>query len=494
MPCLAKCLAKNNHLNMNISFDHKNPVSIQRPSQRESHSTKVFPSRTIVHAKLEMTEPGDHDEQEAEAMAEAVVRSGKISRQISTGAGGSSGISLSPQMESRLAHLQGGGQPMPEGLMNMMERGFGQDFGHVRIHTDAEAAEMSSIINARAFTLGNDIYFNQGQFSPNTTEGQRLVAHELTHVVQGTGKVGRTPQAIESEEQGSSISAGDVAETILYISNLCNDIYSAFQSLKSYKEIYQLGKLFKELKVVADTELGIMRSTKDIIKATAEHRNIEATKLSRIVGWGGVALALIDYGLTFKSLDFENNPVASSSVIALKTANLASVIISQPTILAKVAAASPQTAALFFAFGAGCAIGDTINLVSEKVFGKAPGVALVDYIMNDDLSKVTKDDVLNYFNFAKSRIAYELYNEYNQLDDHKKEYVTIINSSQNGGNYKFHAFMLDYQKSLKEKNGKRFLKNCFVYSSTTSFPAGESRINNLDIFILKKAFQRVGLY
>lgn len=176
---------------MNTSFDHKDTPKNQRHSQHESQSAKTHPSRTIVHAKLEMTEPGDHDEQEADAMADAVVSGGKISRKISSGASGSSGIALSQQMESQLLQLQGGGRQMPQGLLNMMESGFGQDFSQVRLHTDSEAATMSSSINAKAFTHGNDIYFNRGQFSPETTEGQRLVAHELTHVVQGTGKVGR---------------------------------------------------------------------------------------------------------------------------------------------------------------------------------------------------------------------------------------------------------------------------------------------------------------
>ncbi len=178
---------------MNTSFDHKDAAQNQRPSQRENQSAKTHPSRTIVHAKLEMTEPGDHDEQEADAIANAVVSGGKISRKISSGGGGSSGIAVSQQMENQLSQLQGGGRQMPEGLRNMMESGFGQDFSQVRLHTDNEAASMSSSIHAKAFTLGNDIYFNRGQFAPETTEGQRLVAHELTHVVQGTGKVGREP-------------------------------------------------------------------------------------------------------------------------------------------------------------------------------------------------------------------------------------------------------------------------------------------------------------
>lgn len=137
-----------------------------------------------------MTEPGDHDEQEADAVAEKIAAGGKISRKISGGSG-TSGINVSNQMESQLNHLRGGGQAMPTGLRNMMESGFGQDFSHVRLHTDSEAASLSSSIHAKAFTHGNDIYFNQGQFSPDTSEGQKLMAHELTHVVQGGRKIGR---------------------------------------------------------------------------------------------------------------------------------------------------------------------------------------------------------------------------------------------------------------------------------------------------------------
>lgn len=176
---------------MEMSLKHKNQDAVPQAFQRENQSSLIYPSSTIVHAKLEMTEPGDHDEQEADTMANTIVSGGKISRKISSGGGGSSGIAVSQQMESQLLQLQGGGRQMPQGLLNMMESGFGQDFSQVRLHTDSEAATMSSSINAKAFTHGNDIYFNRGQFSPETTEGQRLVAHELTHVVQGTGKVGR---------------------------------------------------------------------------------------------------------------------------------------------------------------------------------------------------------------------------------------------------------------------------------------------------------------
>lgn len=149
-----------------------------------------LPSQTIVNAKLEMTNPTDHDEIEADNAANDIINGGIISRKISDG-DCSSGVRVSTAMENQLSHMQGGGQTMPHGLQSMMESGFGRDFSQVRLHTDSQAEEMSSSINAKAFTLGNDIYFNRGQFSPNTTEGQRLVAHELTHVVQGNRKISR---------------------------------------------------------------------------------------------------------------------------------------------------------------------------------------------------------------------------------------------------------------------------------------------------------------
>ena len=185
---------------MNTSFETKTQASKRRASHEESKSSIAYPSRTLVHAKLEMTNPGDQDEQEADAVANEVVSGGKIARKIS-GGGGSSGIVVSRKMESRLLQSQGGGQPMPQGLRSMMEDAFGQDFQQVRLHTDSEAASISSSIGAKAFSHGSDIYFNRGEFAPETTAGQHLVAHELTHVLQGGLSVRRKggDDSIDSE-------------------------------------------------------------------------------------------------------------------------------------------------------------------------------------------------------------------------------------------------------------------------------------------------------
>ncbi len=86
--------------------------------------------------------------------------------------------------QSSLNSSKSGGAPLPVGTKRFMESAFQTDFSSVRVHTDSRAAEMSKGIQARAFTHGSDIYFNTGQFTPENAEGKRLLAHELTHVLQ----------------------------------------------------------------------------------------------------------------------------------------------------------------------------------------------------------------------------------------------------------------------------------------------------------------------
>lgn len=68
-----------------------------------------------------------------------------------------------------------------------MESAFGNDFSQVNIHTDTQSHQLNESIQARAFTTGNDIFFREGAFNPTSQDGQELIAHELTHVVQQGG-------------------------------------------------------------------------------------------------------------------------------------------------------------------------------------------------------------------------------------------------------------------------------------------------------------------
>lgn len=91
---------------------------------------------------------------------------------------------VSNELESTINSLRGGGQPLSAGDLSFFEPRFGQDFSRVRIHTDTEAANVARSINARAFTLGENVVFGSGEYSSGTGKGRHLLAHELTHVVQ----------------------------------------------------------------------------------------------------------------------------------------------------------------------------------------------------------------------------------------------------------------------------------------------------------------------
>jgi outer membrane protein OmpA-like peptidoglycan-associated protein len=90
----------------------------------------------------------------------------------------------SNHLDSYVASLGSSGQPLPETSRKFFEPRFGHDFSNVRIHNDAVAAKSAQSINALAYTTGNNIVFNQGQYALDSEPGLRLMAHELTHVVQ----------------------------------------------------------------------------------------------------------------------------------------------------------------------------------------------------------------------------------------------------------------------------------------------------------------------
>lgn len=83
--------------------------------------------------------------------------------------------------------LQSPGQPLDAETRAFLEPRFGHDFSEVRVHTDAKAAESAQVVNALAYTVGQDIVFQAGQYAPQTNHGRDLMAHELTHVTQQDG-------------------------------------------------------------------------------------------------------------------------------------------------------------------------------------------------------------------------------------------------------------------------------------------------------------------
>lgn len=133
--------------------------------------------RSLLRAPLEVGPADDQFEREAERVAEAVARGTRVdlARNVPTERHGGTSVAL--------ADL-GRGRSLPAGERSFMERRLGHDFGSVRVHTGDGAVAAAQAVEARAFTVGSDVVFGAGQYRPGTPAGRRLLAHELTHVVQ----------------------------------------------------------------------------------------------------------------------------------------------------------------------------------------------------------------------------------------------------------------------------------------------------------------------
>lgn len=180
------------------------------PVQTTSSENKPF-----IQPKLTINQPNDIYEREANAMADHVTNismprhiplfaptssppgiqrkcaqcakekeeEGAVMREAETGSSAPATTSLATNLSS----TKGLGAPLSGTTRQFMETAFGVDFSRVRVHADGAAANMSRDIHAKAFTYGNDIYFNNGQYNPQSLQGRHLLAHELTHVVQQGG-------------------------------------------------------------------------------------------------------------------------------------------------------------------------------------------------------------------------------------------------------------------------------------------------------------------
>ncbi|WP_244937253.1 eCIS core domain-containing protein, partial [Paenibacillus alginolyticus] len=97
------------------------------------------------------------------------------------------GFEAGAGIESQIKAKQGSGSRMDASIQAKMESAFNTDFSNVNIHNDSESSKINRSLGAEAFATGNDVFFREGRYNPDTREGQELLGHELTHVVQQRG-------------------------------------------------------------------------------------------------------------------------------------------------------------------------------------------------------------------------------------------------------------------------------------------------------------------
>ena len=154
------------------------PSLVQRQEdeeEEEEETAEPVQAKQVSEQIKPLVQRQEEDEEEEEEEEEETVQT-KGSRGASP--------SLSRDQEFGLRYRSGQGNPLPESIRAMFEPRFGRDFSEVRIHTDGQAAGVAHAIHAQAFTHGRDIYFGAGRYQPQSSEGRRLLAHELVHVCQ----------------------------------------------------------------------------------------------------------------------------------------------------------------------------------------------------------------------------------------------------------------------------------------------------------------------
>jgi len=164
--------------------------ALHRSSQ--SHANSFAVGNGLVQAKLEVSAPDSQSEREAERIADQVVRSDESNTtrqvspkiQLSGNTGGTEGEELSTDREDQLRSSLNGGRPLDATTRSFFEPRFGYDFSDVRIHTGPDVDRAAQSIDAEAFTIGSDIAIRSDRYNPGTRSGDRLLAHELTHVAQ----------------------------------------------------------------------------------------------------------------------------------------------------------------------------------------------------------------------------------------------------------------------------------------------------------------------
>ncbi|HWB84011.1 MAG TPA: DUF4157 domain-containing protein [Bryobacteraceae bacterium] len=162
--------------------------------------------------------PDDAFEQEADRVAEHVTRPAElappprsIQRLPSSSAAPAGTADSDDRVQSCIQESVGRGAALPSPTRASMETQFGADFGKVRVHTGADAANLNRSLHSIAFTTGSDIFFGDGRFQPDSPQGSRLLAHELTHVVQQRGVSG---PVIQRKTEGTEQEPGKTTHVV----------------------------------------------------------------------------------------------------------------------------------------------------------------------------------------------------------------------------------------------------------------------------------------
>jgi hypothetical protein len=191
---------------------------VQRVVDRASRTAAAVP---VIQTKLMLGTVGDRYEREADRVAEEVVRARSrgtagqnlfsprlVVQRLASAQGGA----VHPEVQKGIQQARAGGQTISEHVRTSMERALGADFRGVRLHTDDTADWLNRALGARAFTTGKDIFLRRGEYRSDSHSTRRLLAHELTHVLQQDPAVARSEASVIQCKFPVAPYAGDLGD------------------------------------------------------------------------------------------------------------------------------------------------------------------------------------------------------------------------------------------------------------------------------------------
>lgn len=262
----------------------------------------------LIQRQLRVGRSDDRYEQEADQVADAVMRmpDRRLQRQaepeeeeeeeelIQTKESGSRPPQLSPTLQTQIGSLRGRGGSLPQSARRFFEPRFQHNFGDVRVHTGGEAAQAARRIQARAFTVGQDIVFGAGQYAPDTDKGKRLLAHELTHTIQQGRRY--HPEVVQRQKRGDTSGMPKIPPELL-------PLFSSFQTLgitaaqlyKAYIVLKSIGMSAVQIRRALLSVLGLAKKNVDVAKhviGVIGEAGASFVKVFEALGKAGIGLTL----------------------------------------------------------------------------------------------------------------------------------------------------------------------------------------------------------
>jgi hypothetical protein len=195
-------------------FDRVQLTELEKSSSRKNGATETASAESTTASPGGLNARQNAVLRMQQTHGNAAVQRMLVQRRVDAPAG-REGEAIDDDVTSKINSARGSGQSLDSGVAQRMGEAMGADFSDVHVHNDGQSDSLNKDLSAKAFTTGNDIFFQQGAYQPESSSGQQLLAHELTHVVQQGGSAPSGPLTLGPAEDTYESEADSTASQVM---------------------------------------------------------------------------------------------------------------------------------------------------------------------------------------------------------------------------------------------------------------------------------------